>query len=354
MKTRYTTALACVALLSLSICGSVGFDYEGHRWINRLAVSVLPADFPTFATTESARERLAFLGGEPDRWRNSKELALRHVNNPDHYFDVEDLEPYGIEPSALTEFRYDFVAQMARVRAAHPERFAPIDARTNLERIRELPGFLPWVLAEQYAKLKSAFSYLKVLEEGGQPEEVANARENVIYLMGILSHFVADASQPLHTTRRYNGWTGANPSGYTTSKTFHAWVDGGYMEKIGYAPFDDFSKRLRPAAVLWPTSQGGTNSPVFAKMVGFVVDQFQLVEPLYRLEKEGKLTGEGEVGKEGRVFLEKQYAVAAQMLGDLWYTAWREAPLDFFLKGELAKRKLREKERQPAKSGAKP
>ena len=33
------------------------------------------------------------------------------------------------------------------------------------------------------------------------------------------------------------------------------------------------------------------------------------------------------------------------MLGDLWYTAWKEAPPDKFLQGYLARRKLAEEKK---------
>ena len=63
----------------------------------------------------------------------------------------------------------------------------------------------------------------------GTPQEISNAQANVIYRMGILSHFVGDASQPLHTTKHYNGWVGNNPKQYTTRRSFHSWIDGKFF-----------------------------------------------------------------------------------------------------------------------------
>lgn len=48
--------------------------------------------------------------------------------------------------------------------------------------------------------------------------------------MGVMGHYVGDLTQPLHTTKNYNGWVGENPAGYTTSKGFHAWIDGGFLQ----------------------------------------------------------------------------------------------------------------------------
>jgi hypothetical protein len=56
------------------------------------------------------------------------------------------------------------------------------------------------------------------------------------------------------------------------------------------------------------------------------------------------LTGEGEKGLEGKVFLEGQLVKAGQILGDIWYTAWLEAPEDTYLEKAL--------EARAAKTGA--
>ena len=58
------------------------FDYEGHRTINQLALSCLTADYPAFVREPAVAERIAFLGGEPDRWRNSPDNTFKHWNGP--------------------------------------------------------------------------------------------------------------------------------------------------------------------------------------------------------------------------------------------------------------------------------
>ena len=121
-------------LLGQSEQPSFAFDYENHRLINQLALTALPDNFPAFVKSAAARERIAFLSGEPDRWRNSNELSFQHYNNPDHFIDVEDLSPLGLTVSSVSPFRYEFVAQMARARDAHPERFRRIDPARDLNR----------------------------------------------------------------------------------------------------------------------------------------------------------------------------------------------------------------------------
>ena len=55
--------------------------------INRVAAEKLPSDVPAFL--RNAAEQLAYLGPEPDRWREKSELALKLSQEPDHFIDLE-------------------------------------------------------------------------------------------------------------------------------------------------------------------------------------------------------------------------------------------------------------------------
>ena len=67
------------------------------------------------------------------------------------------------------------------------------------------------------------------------------------YVMGVMGHYVGDATQPLHTTKHYNGWVGDNPEGYTTSRKIHSWIDGGFWTATGVPAVDDLKADLRSA-----------------------------------------------------------------------------------------------------------
>jgi hypothetical protein len=336
-----TLSISRISALALALLTSGpaarAWDYEGHRLINQLALDSLPKEFPAFASTPAARERIGFLAGEADRWRNTPDLSLRHVNGPDHFFDLELLAPYGLEASRVSPFRSEFTAQLALGRAANPGSFPPIDPLKDADRTKTLIGFLPWTISEYQGKLKSAFSYLKEFESGGSAEEITNARENIIYLMGVMGHFVGDGSQPLHTTKHHHGWVRDNPNHYSTNYSIHSWIDGGYIQQFGVDPAT-LRARLRPARVLTRES-GASSTNVFPAVMGYLREQFKEVEPLYRLEKAGKLSGRREKSDEGYNFITGQMLRASQMLGDLWLTAWRQAPPDLFLRSALAKRK---------------
>src|SRR5882672_3891272 len=180
--------LGLVIALGAFTFNAVAWDYEGHHSVNELALASLPKDFG-IELTPALKGRIAFLAGEPDRWRNVPDLPLKQFNGTDHYIDLEDLKLFGLTPETLPIMRYDFVADIVKARAAHPEKFPPIDPDKDADHTRELDGFLPWAITEYYEKLKSDFTSLKTLQQyGGTPEEIANAQADCIYVMGVMGH----------------------------------------------------------------------------------------------------------------------------------------------------------------------
>ncbi|MBI3887384.1 MAG: hypothetical protein HY302_16885 [Opitutae bacterium] len=229
--------------------------------------------------------------------------------------------------------------QFAVGRATHLDRFPAIDPAKDADHTREWPGFAPWAIAEWFAKLRSAFGYLRAYQDlGGTPAEIANAQADVVYVMGVMGHYVGDCAQPLHTTVHHNGWVGPNPHGYSTWPGFHSWIDGGFIAKAGIKAAE-LAPRLTAAVPLELAPRADGRDPAFVAALDYVVAQNQLVEPLYRLEQAGLLGhGEQPVSAEGRAFIEGQLLQGARMLGRLWLTAWKTAPVDAYLRAQLAKR----------------
>lgn len=344
MKLKLLLAALFAIALSFMPPSAAAWDYEGHRAVNQLALVALPANFPAFVKTPAARERIAFLAGEPDRWRNiSDDPSLSHYSGPDHYFDLEELAHYGLTPETVPALRYDLTAKLALGRAAHPEKFDPIDPAKNKDHTRELLGFAPYAITEYVGKLRSGFSCLKAFQDyGGTPEEIANAEANIIYIMGVMGHFVGDCAQPLHVTKHHHGWVGPNPQGYTTNSSIHSWIDGGFFKKTGGVKVAPLVEKIQPAKIV-----GNPFKPeaTFRDVMDYLLGTEKLIEPLYQLDKAGKLTPENSSSAEGRAFLDAQLVRGGQMLGNLWFSAWQQATEDKFLIRAL-------KERQAAKVGS--
>src|SRR5204862_6435511 len=124
----------------------------------------------------------------------------------DHFLDIEQLPAAGLDPQTVPSTRFEFILLFAAGRKAHADKFPTIDPATNTDHVKEWPGFAPWGIAESYHRMRAAFGYLKAFQElNGTPEEIANAKADVVYWMGVLGHYVADCAQPLHTTNSHNG-----------------------------------------------------------------------------------------------------------------------------------------------------
>lgn len=351
MKTPSFLRRLLLPALLLSALTARAWDAEGHRIVAHLGLSALPTDYPAFARDAAAASRIGFLTNVPDRWRNV-DPWLKHPGPSwtDHFLDIEEIPDAGLDLDTLTSFRLDFAVAFAAGRAAHPEKFRPIDPARNTDRTREWPGTAPWAIAEWFHKLRSAFAYLKAFEEmGGTPEEIANSQQDVIYAMGVLAHYVGDCAQPLHSTIHHNGWVGENPNGYTTWNGFHSWIDGAVVARTGING-PSLVQRVKPGAILTLNPRADGRDPVFVVALEYVVAQNKFVEPLYQLEKAGKLGNEKPdangrqpnppkpVSPEGRAFIEERLLTGGNMLATLWATAWKSAPVDTYLRTQLARR----------------
>lgn len=324
----------------LSCTHMFAWDYEGHRMVNQLALAALPPVFPKFVQEPVHAARIAFLAGEPDRWRNTPEVALKHANELDHFIDIEHVLAAGLNPRTLPATRYTFAMEFAAGRARHADKFVAVDPAKNQARTLEWPGFLPWAIAENYGKLKSAFSYLKTFEEtGGTEEEIAHARANIAYYMGVLGHYVGDGAQPLHTTENHNGWVHANPQGYTTWGGFHSWIDGGFIAKAGITLIE-IAPRMRVAGPLSLATRHDGRDPLIMAIMTYLIEQHGKMEPLYQLDKAGKLRADiFPVAIEGRTFITTQIQIGGEMLAALWVSAWKSAGTDTYLRAQLLKRR---------------
>lgn len=231
METLMTRTRRCTAAVVLLLMGcalrpgpAVAWDATGHRLVTCLAMSHASLQAVPWLRTPAARQRLAYQSSEADRVRRWPAPALRHISAPNHYFEVDRLADYGLELNAVPPLRRDYLRHLVRSSDSRNTEAATGDPVYMLAR----PGFLAHALAEQYAHLLSSLSQARsVLEKGAatSPHDVQQARANVIASLGRLSHLVGDGSQPLHTTRHFNGWQDAKRPGFTRHRDFHGRVD---------------------------------------------------------------------------------------------------------------------------------
>src|SRR5579863_4401607 len=269
---------------------------EGHVYVNRVAAQKIPAAMPKFL--RRAVVELAYLGPEPDRWRNPAEFALKNSQEPDHFIDLERVA--WLDP--LPRGRYEFYRKLYEKRAAtteHPDDYLP-------ERV----GLQPYIVMEVYGRLQAGFREYRKLQAAHQ--STAAVEHAIIFYAGWLGHYVADGSQPLHTTIQYNGWVGPNPKGYTTEHTIHAQFETAYV--AANIKEKDFAGFVHDAAAL--------DDP-FARYIDYLRQSNSLMENVYALDKAGGFRDKG--SKEAFEFTTHRLAAGSQMLLNLWYTAWVES-----------------------------
>jgi hypothetical protein len=298
----------------VSLAGAAqGWDAAGHRMVTYLALD--GADVPAWVNEAAFRERIAYQSSEADRWRGWRAVALTHENDPDHYLDADLLEQFGLTLETVPRLRYEYLRALAVSKYVHPERVDAYDASKDASSSKEWPGFLLHAVAEHYHKLQASFLQVRVLErlaEAGRAQQMEQAHANVAYHMGMLSHFVGDMAQPLHTTRHYNGWAGANPDGYTTERTFHAFIDAGVLRL-----HDLTRENVRPLVTY---GRAVNRNDPWNEVLAYFRESHALVEPLYRMERDGELRREP-----GRDLIAGRIADAASMLAALYGAAYGSA-----------------------------
>lgn len=289
--------MALIALVLAQTQPSFAWGNEGHTYINRVAAEKIPLSMPRFL--RQAVVEIAYLGPEPDRWRSPTEFALKNAQEPDHFIDLERVS--WLNP--LPPGRYEYYRKLYEHRAAttdHPDDYLP-------ERV----GLQPYITMEVYGRLKAAFrEYRQRLAAHQSTQAVQQA---IIFYAGWLGHYVADGSQPLHTTIQYNGWVGPNPNGYTTEHKIHGQFETAYILSANITP-KDFAAMVHSPVRL--------NDP-FADYIAYLKQSNALVENVYSLDKAGGFTGKGTPAAFD--FTTKRLAAGSQMLLNLWYTAWLES-----------------------------
>jgi hypothetical protein len=258
--------------------------------INRLAASSLPASVPAFLRSEAAVNEIEYLGPEPDRWRSSAEPELNAAQAPEHFIDLELADALG----PLPRQRLDFEAKVFAA-GERPEKI----------------GLQPWEATEVWERLKAALREYRRLAAAGQDTRAVEAA--AIFYAGWLGHYVGDGSQPLHTTVRYNGWTGPNLNGYTTGHQIHWQFEGPFVAANLHEP--EVRAKMTEATAI--------EGDLFASYVAYLRHSSSYVEKVYQLEKAGGFVGAGTA--ESREFTAERLAAGASMLRDMVYTAWLES-----------------------------
>lgn len=313
MSSLYRTVCLSAVALSLSIAATpaLAWGRDGHRMINRLAVENLPKDVPAFLRNGNAVDIIEYEGPEPDQWRNKAENELSNTQAADHFIDLEwaelvatpcskDSPGCGPEGTMLPKRRFDFMKALAAAQPGHR------DLSLSADKV----GLQPWQVEEVWQRLKSDLRDYRRLQAANQ--DLSGIQTVILFEAGWLGHYVADGSQPLHTTINYNGWVEkANPNGYTTEHGIHSEFESVFVTA---------NLKTVDVSPLVAASSPSIIDDEWAQYAAYLQHSHQMVERTYQLQKAGGFTDAGT--PDGKAFTEERLAAGAIELRDLIYSAW--------------------------------
>lgn len=304
MLHRLASSLAIAAAL-LAPAQAWAWGATGHRFISQLGVQSLPAEVPAFLRSPAVVQQIGELGREPDR---SKDSGQPHDTDLDtaHFVDLDDAGRVMGGPT-LAELPPSREAYSTVLRAAG----------TDVAKA----GYLPYSLVGGWQQLVKDLAYWRVDAAG--EKRAADPRQRAWFTadrrlrelitirdLGYWSHFVGDASQPMHLSIHYNGWGDfPNPNNYTLER-IHGPFEGAFIRNT--LSLAEVRAAMRPAQPCAPPIQGCLNP--------YLLTTLSRVEPLYALWGQG---GFQPGDPRGRAFAAERLGAGASMLRDLVTAAWR-------------------------------
>lgn len=234
---------ALLAATALAPTQALAWGHTGHVMISRLAVQALPAELPAFVRTAQAAQQVGELGAEADvskgtglpttgTYPNQRTAFTIHDGERDagHFIDLNDdgTKVIDLVPFApLQSSRRDFDTQLRAVGS------------------NQYTGYLAYNLVDQWQQVRKDFALIRAFTKAIQTATTATDKSYFQYQLqlrqtltlrdiGYYSHFVGDASQPMHVSIHYNGWDPnnagyPNPNGYTL-KPIHAPYEGAFVK----------------------------------------------------------------------------------------------------------------------------
>jgi len=279
----------------------------GHRLVGEEAMRALPKGMPGFLYLRQSALDVGQFSREPDIWR--KAGAIHDAErDPAHLMRLDDngLTLAGADLSAMPATHSDYDAA---VRAHGGD---PLKA-----------GYLYYSLSDAYAQVRKDFGVLRVIElamvkekdkakRADLKEALRRRQDLTLRDIGILSHYAADATQPMHVSIHYDGWGDfPNPEGFTTEHV-HWPVEGPYVhDHVTQAMVHDRISALASCT-------GTAESCIAARLKR----NWTQVLPLYRLEKTGAFKPDSNAGAG---YLAALLARGASDLRDMIADAWTQS-----------------------------
>jgi hypothetical protein len=272
--------------LMLASWNAWSWGHTGHVEISRIAIEKLPNEIPSFVRNELTAAAIGELGPEADESKTTgivtgvsssgSLLTTRTVHDaerdPGHFIDIDDS---GIVIGGVVP-----LADLPSTREA----FDTTQRTGTPAQTQYSGGYVPYQMLDGFQQLRKDFAMWRAFKAGSQTavklsdrvyflSHLALREQLIIRDLGYWSHFVADASQPMHVSVHFNGWGNfPNPKGYTTAP-IHAPFEGTFVRN-----FIDFRK---VAAAVRPYTDRGVDT-MEERVPLYLAETLATVGPTYQ------------------------------------------------------------------------
>jgi hypothetical protein len=305
MNCRYRIA-SLLAMISLSPAAAFAWGATGHEFTSGIAAELLPQEIPEFVRTPQAAADIAVFGRELDRSKGAGETHDAE-RDPGHFVDLDDA---GLVAGLLT------LESIPSTREAY-------DTALRAKNFTQYKaGYLPLSIVDGWQQLGKDFAYWRaaVVASGNALDPADRAwfeadrvrRERLLIRdLGVWSHYVGDASQPLHVSEHFDGWGPfPNPRGFSTAKGIHANFEGAFVR----ANID------RDAVKRAVAPYRACNCSIQDRVRALILESHDMVVAFYELEQKGAFANPSEAGV---AFATARLAAGAATLRDMIVDAWR-------------------------------
>ncbi|MBD3293196.1 MAG: hypothetical protein GF393_09745 [Armatimonadia bacterium] len=283
MLIRKIAVLSLLTLLVPVTCHAWGV--KGHTWTVDNAVQVLP-EGPLKTFMADQRSWVGFNSLKPDF--HLKDGTAGELEKPEHYIDLEVIA----DPPTAEDIPR---SREAAMRLYNDRGIAFSNG-----------GFLPWRIQDMYLSLVNAMR--------------AEDSRDVTFYAGMLSHYAADATMPLHTTVDYDGLTDRREDGRKFLQGIHAEYEITFIGDYNIEWRESSLAVAKPACAL---------DSVLDEAIAEILHAHSKVDRLYEVaeaHQESDLNAryaawEAELGPLTR----EQLGRASTFIASLWLTAWEEA-----------------------------
>lgn len=328
MTHKSTWLAAASALLALAPQQGWCWGHTGHVGISQLAAQSLPAEIPAFLRSAQSIQQIAELGAEADESKTTgavttttgtiRTLSTVHdaERDPGHFVDIDD-----------TGFVIGGLVPLTNLPATREAFDTAQRQATNPGGQTQYGGYLPYAMIDGFQQIRKDFGIWRALNVGlAQATTDADKayfrfqlqlrQQLIVRDIGYWSHFVADASQPMHVSVHFNGWGSyPNPNGYTTSG-IHSPFEGAFVKN-----FVDFTA---VAAQMRPYTDRGV-STYEQRVPLYLAESVAQLVPVYQAAKDSGNDNYKTNKPLEMAIVVKQLAAGASELRDQIVDAWRQS-----------------------------